>query len=147
MAKFIYRMQNILNIKYKLEEQAKTAYSNANKAYEIEKEKLKKLFDIKDSYEQDLRELMASTLNIQKIRQMESAIDNITDKIEVQKKEVIKAYKRLNAARQQLKENVIERKTHEKLRDNAFEEFVKEVNAAQMKEIDEIVSYRFNHSK
>ena len=38
---------------------------------------------------------MASTLNIQKIRQMESAIDNITDKIEVQKKEVIKAYKRL----------------------------------------------------
>lgn len=32
MAKFIYRMQNILDIKLKLESQAKIAYSQANAA-------------------------------------------------------------------------------------------------------------------
>ena len=29
MAKFVYKMQNILEIKYKLEDQAKTNYANA----------------------------------------------------------------------------------------------------------------------
>lgn len=32
MAKFIYRMQNILNIKYKLEESAKQEYAEARQA-------------------------------------------------------------------------------------------------------------------
>ena len=33
MAKFVYRMQNILNIKQKLETQAKMTYSLANQKY------------------------------------------------------------------------------------------------------------------
>ena len=36
-----------------------------------------------------------------------------------------------------------ERKTQEKLKENAFEDFKKELNAAESKEIDELVSYRF----
>ena len=41
MAKFKYRMQNILDIKMKLESQAKIAYGNANLRYLQEQEKLK----------------------------------------------------------------------------------------------------------
>ena len=40
MAKFIYRMQNILDIKLKLESQAKIAYSQANAALREEEAKL-----------------------------------------------------------------------------------------------------------
>ena len=39
MAKFIYRMQNILNIKYKLEDQAKNEFMIANRALQEEEEK------------------------------------------------------------------------------------------------------------
>mgnify|MGYP000037809006 CR=1 FL=1 len=40
MAKFIYRMQNILNIKYKLEESAKQEYAEARQALVAEEQKL-----------------------------------------------------------------------------------------------------------
>ena len=45
MSKFIYRMQNILNIKYKLEDQAKTEFMLANQVLREEEEKLQKLRD------------------------------------------------------------------------------------------------------
>ena len=41
MGKFKYSMQNILDIKIKLETQAKNEFSEANRAYLIEKEKPK----------------------------------------------------------------------------------------------------------
>ena len=40
MAKFFYRMQNILNIKYKLEEQAKQEFSQAQNRYQQELQRL-----------------------------------------------------------------------------------------------------------
>ena len=40
MAKFIYRMQNILNIKYKLEESAKQEYAEARQTLVAEEQKL-----------------------------------------------------------------------------------------------------------
>lgn len=43
MGKFKYSMQNILDIKIKLETQAKNEFSEANRAYLIEKEWLKRL--------------------------------------------------------------------------------------------------------
>ena len=40
MVKFSYKMQNILNIKFKLENQAKTGLANAMAKLEEEKQKL-----------------------------------------------------------------------------------------------------------
>ena len=36
-----------------------------------------------------------------------------------------------------------ERKTYEKLKENAFEEFKAEINAEEQKEINELVSFKF----
>ena len=47
MAKFRYRMQSILNIKYQLETQAKMELGKAQMAYNEEQEKLQKLIDRK----------------------------------------------------------------------------------------------------
>lgn len=44
MGKFKYSMQNLLDIKIKLETQAKNEFSEANRAYLTEKEKLEELF-------------------------------------------------------------------------------------------------------
>ena len=49
-------------------------------------------------------------------------------------------------ARQVLQDAVVERKTYEKLKEKAFEEFKLEINAQEKKEVDELVSYTFSKS-
>ena len=39
---------------------------------------------------------------------------------------------------------VKERKVQEKLKEKAFEQFLQELNAQEMKEIDEVVSFNYN---
>ena len=55
---------------------------------------------------------------------------------------VAKAQKQVEITRDKLQEAMQERKTHEKLKENAFEVFKQEVAASESKEIDELVSYR-----
>lgn len=67
MGKFKYSMQNILDIKIKLETQAKNEFSEANRAYLIEKEKLEELFKKRAVYEAALKEQLSGSLNISEI--------------------------------------------------------------------------------
>ena len=54
------------------------------------------------------------------------------------------AEKTLEMARIELNRVMVERKTHEKLRERAFEEFKQEIAQAESKEIDELVSYNYH---
>lgn len=56
------------------------------------------------------------------------------------------AEKNLEFARKALNDVMIERKTHEKLREKQFEEFKYELEKAESKEIDELVSYNYHES-
>ncbi len=145
MAKFIYRMQNILDIKYKLEDQAKTQVALARQKLEEEQSVLKAMEEKKEGYENRLRGNIVEKLNVITIRELETGIDILKEKIQIQQKEVIKANKRYEAAMDNLKNLMIERKTHEKLKENKFEEFVKEVNDEENKITDELVSFRYNN--
>jgi len=51
--------------------------------------------------------------------------------------------KEVEVAREHLNEAMKERKTYEKLREKAFDEFKVEENKKEQKEIDELVSYRY----
>lgn len=144
MAKFIYKMQNILDIKYKLEEQAKSQVAVAKQKLDEEQAILQGLYEKKEEYENRLRGNIVTKLNIITIRELENGIEIFKDKIVQQKREVEKANKRYLAAMDNLKNVMIERKTHEKLKENKFEEFVKEVNDEENKEIDELVSFKYN---
>ncbi|OYO51514.1 flagellar export protein FliJ, partial [Lachnotalea glycerini] len=50
-------------------------------------------------------------------------------------------------ARIKLYEVMNDRKIHEKLKENAFEDFMKELNAQESKEIDELVSYTYGKAR
>ncbi len=50
MAKFVYKMQSVLNIKEKMEEQAKAAFSMANAALRTEEERLQRLYQRRIQY-------------------------------------------------------------------------------------------------
>ena len=58
MARFRYRMQNILDIKGKLEEQAKITYGIAQQKYMTEQEKLQEMVVRRTGYERKLKKLM-----------------------------------------------------------------------------------------
>ncbi len=143
MAKFIYRMQNILDIKVKLENQAKIAYGMANAALREEQGKLQDIMVRRAGYEQQARELVKGTLSVQNIRECRRAIDYMKGVQRMQVMNVHAAEKNVELTRERLNAVMVERKTHEKLRERAFDEFRQELERAESKEIDELVSY--NH--
>ena len=75
MAKFVYRMQNILDIKLKLEDQAKIAYGIANRRLAEEQEKLQTILIRRTGFERHAKELMNGPLDMGKIKEFRRAID------------------------------------------------------------------------
>lgn len=144
MAKFNYRMQNILDIKMKLETQAKNNYGIANQKYLEEQAKLQELMVRRVKYENALKTLVNGPLDVHKISNARNDVNTIKTMVRRQMMEVHKAEIVLEKARNELNEIMKERKTHEKLKEKAFEEFKQDLLTAESKEIDELVSYTFN---
>ena len=142
MAKFFYKMQNILDIKEKLETQARNDYAVANAALAEEEDKLNVLKDRRDGYEEKLKESYSGRLDLSNITEYADAVEIIKYHIRLQEVNVAKAMKQVDITREKLQEAMQERKTHEKLKENAFEVFKQEVAASESKEIDDLVSYR-----
>lgn len=147
MAKFIYRMQNILNLKLKLEEQQKMEFAAARKRLDEEEDKLHLLFRRKEGYEEEGRRLREDNLNVQDILDNRNALLQMDDYIAFQRIQVSKAEAKLEEERQKLQGAVQERKIQEKLRENAFEVFIREENARESKEVDELVSYTYGQKR
>lgn len=141
MAKFVYRMQSILNIKEKMEEQAKQAFAAANHQLMVEEERLERLKKRRIQYLEEGVLLRQQVLDPLKLQENVSALDFIKEAIVEQKIRVRKAEETVDRARQVLQEYMIERKTHEQLKEAAFEEFKEELAKEESKEVDELVSY------
>lgn len=147
MAKFVYRMQNVLEIKNKLETEAKMQYAVARAKLTEEEEKLETIRNRKKDYESEGVRLRMDSLNIREITENRNAISLMDEYIKNQLIQVRIAEKNLEAISEKLQELRKDRKTHEKLREKAFEEFLKEQNALEGKEIDELTSYTYGQKK
>ena len=143
MAKFIYRTQNILDIKLKMEDQAKASFAEANKELLIQEEKLEGLIRRREEYELEGQRLRLEKLNVIKLKDNSRALQVMKDMIKAQEMVVSIARDKVELARRKLQVAMQERKTQEKLKENAFEEFKHELNSEESKEVDELVSYRF----
>ena len=77
MAKFQYRMQSILDLKEKMENQAKIAYGIANNKLSEEQEKLFHIMTQKAGYEKRAQELMNGQLQIDKIKDNKKSIETM----------------------------------------------------------------------
>ncbi len=141
MAKFIYRMQSILDIKAKMVEQARMEFAAARMHLNEEEEKLQVLMQRKDVYEEEGRKLRRDSLKVMTIMENRDAITRMDEFIILQRSQVKRAQEQLEAARRKLQTAMQESKTQEKLKEKAFEEFVREENVREAKEVDELVSY------
>ena len=142
MARFVFSMESILQIKCKLEDQARAEYAVQMARLHQEQQKLDDLIRYKEQKQTQLKEQVSAVLELLRIRQLEDAVENIKY-INLQKIAVINQQRQVDQARGKLNEAMKERKTYEKLKENAFEEFKKEQNAEEQKEINELVSFRF----
>ena len=144
MAKFVYRMQNILNIKQKLETQAKMEYSDANQNYREQQEILNGYMIRRMQYEKHWKEQMKGNIDLASVQHAREDANTMKTIVRRQMMEVHKAEKELEDAREKLNTVMQERKIQEKLRDKAFEDFKHELAHEETKEIDELVSYTHN---
>ncbi|SER56008.1 flagellar export protein FliJ [Lachnobacterium bovis] len=146
MAKFVYSMDNILNIKQKLENQAKISFAQANSKYVEEDNKLKELFLKKAEYDRILRDYLHEDgkLDLEKLSKYRNNINVVKKMIQYQIIEVNKAKKIRDEYRFALQEKMKERKTHEVLKEKAFEEFKRELMKEEAKEVDGLISYTYS---
>lgn len=143
MARFRYKLQNLLNIKSKLETQAKQDFSNARKVLNEEEEKLDGLIRRKEEYRRQAMELRSGTLNVLDIEVNNTAIVTMDSLIGEQRGRVAQAEKAVERAREHMTSAMQERKTYETLREKAFQAFLQEENRAESKSIDELTSYTY----
>lgn len=146
MKKFRYSMQSLLVIKQKLEEQAKAAYGAAKLRLNEEETRLLMLQKQREGYVEEKRQVMSATLDVPRLNQLQLAIEATEDRILRQKQNVKKAELALQKAEEALIESMMERKTQERLRENAFEVYRQEMNAEEQKEIDERTSFQYGRS-
>ena len=137
MARFVYRMQSVLNIKQQTENQTKMEFALAQN-------ELNQQLDILDEYvkrkERYLRE--AEELRNEDSLKLQDILDNqyATAQMDVMIKQqsmVVKQYEeRVEKVRVKLTRNVQERKMQESLRERAFAEFLEEQKQEEAKEND-----------
>lgn len=147
MARFRYRMQSILNVKLKMETQAKQEFTAARAALDEEEEKLLRLKERKAAYEKEAELLLKDRLKVRDIIDNKTAILRMDEYISAQMLQVRLADEELEKARVRLSDVMKDRKMHESLREKAFAEFVKEENRAESKEIDQLTSYTYGRKQ
>lgn len=147
MAKFVYKMQSLLNIKEKLEEQAKTAYGLARMTLNEEEAKLAELIARKAQYVEQKRQEMSSSINVHELTQLEHSIKSMEYRIAEQILVVKQAEKNMQLAQAKLENAMKERKIQDKLKEHAFDDFLKEMEAAEQQEINELVTFRFGTAR
>lgn len=136
-------MQSVLDIKEKLEEQEKSRYAAAQAKLSEEEAKLSELNARRSAYEERLRESVGASLNVMTIRHNEDALETLKVFVRRQELMVQKAEQNVDAAMYRLREAMAERKTQEKLKENAFQNYLAELNAEERKEVDELVSFQY----
>lgn len=142
MEKFRFTLQGVLDIKEKLEEQAKSAFGAARARLTAEEDKRDAILKRLSDYREQLAGLMEGDIDLCKIRRCEEAIDVIGEQLDAQKMVVRRAEKQLELARTKLNTAMAERKTLDKLKEKQFEEYKQEYDREERKQIDELVSYR-----
>ncbi len=143
MAKFRYRMQSVLNIKYQFETQAKMEVGRAQMRLNEEQDKLQRLIDRKEAYLEEGRQLRENAIHVNELRDNRNAMLIMDELIAVKRLEVRKAEEALERAREKLTEIMQERKMHEKLKEKALLQFLEEEKAAEAKVVDELTSYTY----
>ena len=142
MSRFRYRMQSILDLKYKTETQAKSEFGMANVELSRQEEALNSLKLRRRFYFEEGKRLRESkSLPLTDIMQNDYFISCMDEAISEQKENVKKAEEAVEEKRVKLTVEMQERKIQEKLREKAFESYLADEKRAEALETDQRSSF------
>ena len=144
MARFVYRMQSVLNIKQQTENQTKMEFAVAQAELNQQLELLEEYIQRKENYINEAEELRnEERLKLQDILDNQYATAQMDTMIRHQSG-VVKQYEaKVERVRVKLTRNIQERKMQETLRDRAFAEFMEEQKQEEAKENDQRTSFTY----
>ncbi len=144
MARFVYSMQSILNIKQKTESQTKMEFAMAQAELNKQLDILDEYVRRKAQYLQEAEDLRnAESLKIQDILDNQYATAQMDVMIKAQSQVVQQYEAQVEKVRVKLTRNIQERKMQEVLRDRAFAEFLEEQKQEEYKENDQRTSFTY----
>ncbi len=137
-------MQNILNIKEKLEVQAKNEFAAANMELAEEQEVLAQMLAHNKELEAQSRALrLKETLSIKDIEDNKLSLEIQKDRMKQQALRIHAAERKVEQKKKVMVDLMKERKTHEILKEKAFEQFLLDEKAEESKQIDQLTSYTY----
>ncbi len=145
MKGFKFKLQTLLDVKEKMEEQKKIELGKANQKLLKEQEKLNSFVQSKIEAIEQQRNLAFAKINVVMYSNYGNYISKLEKSIEEQRKKVKIEEKNVEKAKENLIEVIKERKSYEKLREKKLDEFKREALSKEQKSADEIVTYK--HSK
>ncbi|MCL2047623.1 MAG: flagellar export protein FliJ [Defluviitaleaceae bacterium] len=143
MPRFNFRLQQYLNVKEQIEEQKEFEYAKAIRILEEEKQALADLRSRRDEAVEKLRKAVSHAISPFEVRRYNNNIERMKQQIKTQKERVAAAEAYVEQKRQELIQAMKERKALEIVKDNAREEFLKEVDIQERKQVDELVSFKY----
>ncbi|HOQ06578.1 MAG TPA: flagellar export protein FliJ [Clostridiales bacterium] len=145
MAKFIFKMQSVLNIRKQKEDSIKNELADAMRKLEAEK---RKLAELEDRLENTVREFNEKTKKstVHELIEFNEYLSVLNSRIRSQKENVNIAAQYVDKVREELVKAMKDRKILEKLKDRQYEQFLMEQKKLEQKTNDEIVSYNYNDS-
>ena len=148
MARFVYKMQTLLNIKQKTEGQVKMEFASATAELNKQIDILNEYIQRKEDYIAEAEELRnAASLKLQDILDNQYATAQMDVMISAQAK-VVKQYEAaVDKVRIKLTRAIQERKMQETLRDRAYAEYIEEEKQEEAKENDQRTSFTYGQKQ
>ncbi len=144
---FKYKLEPILSLKEKMEDNKKRELGLANQSYEKAKAEKAKLVETRNKAYEEAKIQNNNKVNIEHLKQLNQYLNYMKREIHLKEQEVIKAAIKVDEKRSELIEAVKERKILENLKELKLEEYKEEESKKENNIIDEIVTYKFGSSK
>lgn len=144
MGKFLFKLDSLLNVKKKLEDAQKIEYGKAIARLENEKMKLDMIKKQKAQNILNMKNSVAKYVKPSFMQTVNTFINALNVKIEEQKECIKKADDEVKAEKEKLLQAMKERKILESLEEKEKEKYIVEMMKKEQKNIDEIVSYKYN---
>jgi len=142
MNKYTFEFEDLLNIKIQKEDNIKNQLSKENKVLEKKKNELNRLLDLKEEELNNFNN-KGKSLKVSDIEVFYTYIDNLEEKIKLKKSNINMLETKIEKIREKLIEISKEKQIFEKIREEEYEEYKKELQKDELKTNDEIVNYKY----
>jgi len=145
MKKFKFRLQNVMDLKEKREDEAKRNYATALGEFQTEKDKLSSLVQKLILFNVEFEDKISK--NPENISYYYQYREKLNEDIHKQRHVLDQVSQKLENAKKQLMDVRKERKKIEKIKEKDFEKYIETAKKIEQNFIDEIATEKFNEKK